>query len=475
MLFTSLEFLFAFFPITFGVYFLLPVKARNYWLLLASLFFYSWGEPKFLIVMIVSIILNYIFAIRIEDAKDNAFQRKLFLVLAVVANLGLLFVYKYMNFVTSTLHEWFPVTKEMFEVTKIVLPIGISFFTFQSMSYVIDVYRGEPAQRNPFYVGLYVSLFPQLIAGPIVRYTTVAREINERIITKEMFTKGMFRFLKGFNKKVLLANILAEVADIAFAQSDLNFTLAWIGAICYTLQIFFDFSGYSEMAIGLGLMFGFKFLENFDYPYISKTITEFWRRWHISLGSWFRDYVYFPLGGSRVKSKVRLVFNLFVVWLATGIWHGASWNFILWGVLYGVIITVEKLLSLPKKLEEHKIPAVFYQIFTMLMVVFGWVLFRATDITSAGNYLSAMLGFGASGFIDDKTIHYLMNFIVMIVAGIICSVPLAKKLKEKISEKWENGEVICDTAEYIIHMILFVVSVSFLVMNAHNPFIYFNF
>lgn len=255
----------------------------------------------------------------------------------------------------------------------------------------------------------------------------------------------------------------------------MNFTLAWIGAICYTLQIFFDFSGYSEMAIGLGLMFGFTFLENFDYPYISKTITEFWRRWHISLGSWFRDYVYFPLGGSRVNSKLRLVFNLFVVWLATGIWHGASWNFILWGVLYGVIITVEKLLSLPKRLEQHRAPAVFYQIFTMLMVVFGWVLFRAVDIKSAGDYLSVMLGFGAKSFIDDKTVHYLTNFVIIIVVGIICSLPLAKKLKEAVSSKWQNGEAVCETAEYLVHIALFIVSVSFLVMNAHNPFIYFNF
>ena len=343
MLFTSLEFLFMFFPITMGINYLLPQKARNYWLLVMSLLFYSWGEPSFVIVMIISIMFNYFMAIRVAETERGDAHSKRMLAVAIIGNLGLLFVYKYMNFTTGVIHSVFPFTQELFEQTQLVLPIGISFFTFQSLSYVVDVYRGEPVQKNPFYVALYVSLFPQLIAGPIVRYTTVAEEINCRAVNSDMLTNGMYRFIKGFNKKVLLANVLSIVADSAFETKELTVLLAWVGIICYALQIYFDFSGYSEMAIGIGLMLGFKFLENFNYPYISKTITEFWRRWHMSLGTWFRDYLYFPLGGSRVKTKRRLVFNLAVVWLATGIWHGASWNFILWGALYGVLLIFEKL------------------------------------------------------------------------------------------------------------------------------------
>ncbi len=475
MLFTSLEFLFAFFPITFGVNFLLPPKARNYWLLLMSLFFYAWGEPSFLPVMLVSILFNYFTALRIDEAKENQFVRKLFLVIAVIGNLGLLFVYKYMNFITSTLHEAIPATQEMFEVTEFTLPIGISFFTFQAMSYVIDVYRGVPVQRNLAYLGLYISLFPQLIAGPIVRYTTVADEINSRQITPDRFCKGMLRFVKGFNKKMLLANILALVADAAFASEELSVAFAWLGALCYALQIFFDFSGYSEMAIGLGLMLGFTFLENFDYPYISKTITEFWRRWHISLGSWFRDYLYFPLGGSRVASKLRLVFNLAVVWLATGIWHGANWTFILWGVLYGVIIIIEKLLSIPKHVDGHLGIRIPYQVFSMVAVLFGWVLFRAPDLATAGHYLSAMLGFGSTGLFDINAGFYFLQYGVIFGAGILCSTPLFRTIGNKICEKHRLGEAFCHGVSYTVQAILFLVSVSFIIMDAHNPFIYFNF
>lgn len=475
MLFTSLEFLFMFFPITMGINYLLPAKARNYWLLLTSLLFYAWGEPAFVVVMLLSILFNYFMAIRVAETKRGDRHSKLMLAIAVIGNLGLLFVYKYMNFATGTLHDILPFTKELFEQTKFVLPIGISFFTFQSMSYVIDVYRGAPVQKNPFYVGLYVSLFPQLIAGPIVRYTTVENEINHRVVTMDMFTKGMYRFLKGFNKKVLLANILAQVADYAFESTELTVSLAWLGIICYTLQIFFDFSGYSEMAIGIGLMLGFNFLENFNFPYISKTITEFWRRWHMSLGTWFRDYLYFPLGGSRVKSKWRLVFNLAVVWLATGIWHGASWNFILWGVLYGVLLIFEKLTKWPEKVEKHIGIRIPYQIFTLLMVMLGWVLFRAIDLPSALNYMKAMFGLAPGGFINDTAIMYIRDYAVMVVAGIIFSTPLigfiAGKIRNKI--KWTDNAF--QIGGYLVQTVLFIISVSFIVMNAHNPFIYFNF
>ena len=393
MLFTSLEFLFAFLPIVLVVNFLLPAKARNYWLLVMSLLFYAWGEPKFVLVMLGSIVVNYFMALCIAkisvppepcSAKKHAqFWRRLLLCITVVANLSVLFLYKYMNFTTSNLVALFPSLAGSLKITSFVLPIGISFFTFQALSYVIDVYRGIPVQKNIAYVGLYISLFPQLIAGPIVRYTTVAKEIKHRTVTFESFSKGVMRFLYGFNKKMLLANILAKAADAAFASTNLSVGLSWVGIVCYTLQIFFDFAGYSEMAIGLGQMLGFKFLENFDYPYISKTVTEFWRRWHISLGSWFRDYLYFPLGGSRVKTRSRLIFNLAVVWLATGIWHGANWTFILWGVMYGVIIIFEKLLDLPSRLPKSKVASIAYQIFTLLAVMIGWVLFRSESLGGA--------------------------------------------------------------------------------------------
>jgi len=474
LLFTSLEFLFAFFPITLGIYFILPTKARNYWLLIMSLLFYAWGEPVFVLMMLLSIVMNYFFALRISEL-DKGKLRNLMLSIAVVANLGILFVYKYMNFVTGSLHQFFPATKELFQQTSFVLPIGISFFTFQAMSYVIDVYRGIPVQKNICYLGLYISFFPQLIAGPIVRYTTIAEEINNRSVTFDGFSKGMLRFIYGFNKKMLLANILAQVADHAFAQSELSVGLAWLGIICYTLQIFFDFSGYSEMAIGLGLMFGFHFLENFNYPYISKTITEFWRRWHISLGSWFRDYVYFPLGGSRVRSKFRLVFNLFVVWFATGVWHGAAWNFILWGVLYGVIITVEKLLSVPQFSEKHKLFSIPYQAFTLLMVMLGWVLFRAEGLSAALDYIKTMFGFGSAPLWDNSAAFYLGDYLAIMIVGILCSTPVFGFCKRKLSAIGRGGEIVANATTYVVQTVLFLVGVSYLVMNAHNPFIYFNF
>ena len=349
MLFTSMEFLFLFFPATVAVYFLLPRILKNSWLLVVSLFFYGWGEPKFVFVMMASILINYLMARFLEPFPLKSLPRKLLVTLAVILNLGLLFVYKYLNFVTANLRFAFPLLAGHIPQTRILLPIGISFFTFQAMSYVVDVYRGIPAQKKLSHVALYIAFFPQLIAGPIVRYTTIMDQLDHRTVTPVSFSKGVLRFLYGFNKKMLLANVMAQVADTAFAAGERSIAMAWLGAICYSLQIFFDFAGYSEMAIGLGQMFGFTFLENFNYPYISKTVTEFWRRWHISLGTWFRDYVYFPMGGSRVNSRRVLIRNLSVVWLATGIWHGANWTFLLWGILHGSIIILEKLLSLPQR------------------------------------------------------------------------------------------------------------------------------
>ncbi len=471
MLFTSLEFLFGFLPVTLLVYFLLPTVGRNYWLLLVSLFFYAWGEPKFLIVMLVSIGFNYLIALRIAELGEDppkALLRKVMLGVAVAANIGLLFVYKYLNFVIASINTAAGGPEPVFKQTEFVLPIGISFFTFQALSYVIDVYRGVKVQKNPAFVGLYIALFPQLIAGPIVRYTTVEEQILHREVTADLFAKGIRRFLYGFNKKMLLANVLAITADAAFAS-------AGLGCICYTLQIFFDFCGYSEMAIGLGMMFGFRFLENFNYPYISKTITEFWRRWHISLGSWFRDYIYFPLGGSRVKSRWRLVFNLSVVWLATGIWHGANWTFLLWGALFGVIIIVEKLFGLPQKLTEHRAAGAVYQIFALLAVMLGWVLFRAENLTAALTYIKSMFALNGNLFWDDMFQFHLREYMVILAAGILCSTPLIRWGKEKLSAFHVRVGQACEVTGIAVQFALFLVGISYLVMNAHNPFIYFNF
>ena len=473
MLFTSLEFIFMFFPIVFGVYFILPIKAKNYWLLASSLLFYAWGEPRFVFVMILSIIVNYILAIMIEKFQK---QKKVYLIIAVILNLGLLFCFKYLNFFTSFIHDIFPQSQSLFPETSIALPIGISFFTFQAMSYVIDVYRGVRAQKNPAYLALYISMFPQLIAGPIVRYTNVMDQISERRVSFDGFSKGLFRFFCGFSKKVLLANTFAIIADSAFNSSSVSVSMAWLGAFCYALQIFFDFSGYSDMAIGMGRMLGFNFLENFNYPYISNSITEFWRRWHISLGSWFRDYVYFPLGGSRVN-KSRLVFNLMIVWLLTGFWHGANWTFMLWGVLYGVVIIAEKLTGLPKKLERSPaVPKQAYRVLTLLLILIGWVLFRSDSILSAGHYTSTMFGLANQPAVDNDAIYYFNNYLVYIVIGVLCSLPIVPLIRGHLIKNGNKLHYnVFFTGYNIIQVVLFIVSVSFLVMNAHNPFIYFNF
>ena len=472
MLFSSLEFLLMFCPIVFGLYFLLPRRLKNYFLLLASLFFYAWGEPKFVLVMLASITVNYLLALGIEKRRANRRAAKALLAVDVLLNIGILFVFKYLNFTVSILRGLLPAAAARIPQTRIALPIGISFFTFQALSYVIDVYRGIPAQHNIGYLGLYISLFPQLIAGPIVRYTTVMDQIGERRVTLDAFSGGVLRFLVGFNKKVLLANTLAQAADIAFGRNGGSVGLAWLGALCYTLQIFFDFSGYSDMAIGLGRMLGFEFLENFDYPYISRTVTEFWRRWHISLGTWFRDYVYFPLGGSRVDSKRRLVLNLLAVWCLTGIWHGANWTFILWGLLYGAAIIFEKLLGIPSKLERAPAAArLGYRALTLLLVVLGWVLFRADDLAGALAYLRAM--FGGAPLSDGRFVFYAREYVAYISAGVICALPVCRWLTGRC-----RSAALVETARtafFVAQIALFAVSFSSLVMNAHNPFIYFNF
>ena len=475
MLFTSIEFLFLFLPLVLLGYYALPFRwnLKNYWLLAASLGFYAWGEPKFVFAMLASIAFNYVAALVIDWMRERqqqgdgtAFPRSPFPVLcvAIAGNLFLIGVWKYCNFVTATLRGWFPSWQGAIPQTSFLLPIGISFFTFQALSYVVDVYRGERAQRNPLILALYIALFPQLIAGPIVRYTTVRDQLTARRTTWDQFSGGVFRFVVGFNKKMLLANMMAEVADRAFSGVPSSAAFAWFGVVCYTLQIYFDFSGYSDMAIGLGRMFGFEFLENFNYPYVSKTATEFWRRWHMSLGSWFRDYVYFPLGGSRV-GKGRLVFNLAAVWFLTGLWHGANWTFIAWGCLYGVLIAGEKLTGCVEKVERSAALRVIYQPFTMLMVMLGWVLFRSESINAAVRYLAAM--FGVAPLVDGLAIFWSSEMIVPLVCAVAGSAPILKA--RCLSGAWFA------VPGYAIQFALFVLSISCLVMNVHNPFIYFNF
>ena len=464
MLFTSLEFVFLFLPLTLAVYYLLPFRwnLKNYWLLVGSLGFYAWGEPRFVFAMLASIAFNYVAALAVERLRTHAAAAKVVLACAVAGNLALIGVWKYANFITATLRDWFPSWQGAIPQTSFLLPIGISFFTFQALSYVIDVSRGVRAQRNPFLLALYIALFPQLIAGPIVRYTTVCDQIASRRTSWDQFTRGVFRFVVGFNKKMLLANVMAEVADKAFAASAPSCAFAWFGAVCYTLQIYFDFSGYSDMAIGLGRMFGFEFLENFNYPYLSKTVTEFWRRWHMSLGSWFRDYVYFPLGGSRV-TKGRLVFNLSVVWFLTGLWHGANWTFILWGILYGVLIGFEKLTDWVPRVEQSRGLRGLYQPFTLLMVVLGWVLFRSDTLAFAGHYLAAM--FGAAPLTDGQAVFWSREMVIPFCCAVLGCAPWWRRLVHPATF------VVSCCAQFV----LLLVSVSCLVMKAHNPFIYFNF
>lgn len=472
-----MEFIFIFLPVTVGINLLLRGKARNYWLLFCSLLFYAWGEPSFVLVMIGSIVINYFMALLISRCHNRTKQKKLLLILDIILNLFVLFIFKYLNFFTRTLRTWFPWIVPLIPETSIALPIGISFFTFQALSYVIDVYRGSQVQRNPAYLGLYISLFPQLIAGPIVRYDEIAEQIKSRKITTESFSCGTMSFLQGLNKKILLSNMLAEVADNAFHSSS-SAGMAWLGALCYMFQIYFDFSGYSDMAIGLGKMLGFQLQKNFDYPYISISITEFWRRWHISLGSWFRDYIYFPLGGSRANSKALLVRNLFIVWLLTGIWHGAEWTFILWGGMYGLLITIEKLAGIPQMLakQESGMLKMLYRLFTLLMILLGWVLFRSENLAQAGAYYQTMFGLSEKPLINDTLLFYLRDFGVVLLVSIVSSTPFFFRLKTKLAGSGDGARVIAVEAFcWAVQLVLFLCSIGALLMGAHNPFIYFNF
>ena len=482
MLFTSLIFIVCFLPAVLIVYYTIlrnHRKFQNFFLLLASLGFYAWGEPKFVFLLMLSIFVNWIFGLAVANHRENRTLSKLIIFIMVVFNLSILYVFKYLMFTIANINRFLGTD---FTVSKIILPIGISFFTFHAISYVIDIYRGKAAvQKNLFHVGLYIVFFPQLVAGPILRYSIIADQIMGRKETFEAFSKGVCRFLVGFGKKILLANNFALIADAAFSlhNNELSVSFAWLGAIAYTLQIFFDFSGYSDMAIGLGQMFGFHFPENFNYPYISKSTSEFWRRWHISLGSWFRDYVYIPLGGSRVESQGRLIFNLFVVWFLTGLWHGASWTFISWGLLYFISISLEKVTDFEKWRSDEFGIKIIKHVYTMLLVVFGWVLFRAATIGSAAAYLKTMLFLNGAQFLDANTMVYLAENKLFLMLGILFSMPVSKAFSKWYEEKRASVNPALTGMMLVVYpstlLIIFFVALSYLVKGSYNPFIYFNF
>jgi len=472
MLFSSVSFLFYFFTLLLAIYFLIPKKyreARNGVLLLFSLAFYAFGGVKYLFLMLLEIAFSYISGLLCNN--QNRYIKNFGLVFGLLTGLGMLAYYKYLGFFSEIANSIAPSVP----ILNIVLPIGISFFTFESLSYVIDVYRGKTAvQKNPLHLALYVSLFPQLIAGPIVRYSDIATEITQRDETLDEFYSGTLRFMMGFGKKMILANTAGEIADAVFAvpQADLSLALSWVGALAYTAQIYFDFSAYSDMAIGLGRMFGFHFLENFNYPYIAKSVTEFWRRWHISLSSWFRDYLYIPLGGNRC-SPIRHIFNICVVWVATGFWHGASWNFIAWGAYFAILLLIEKYL-LKNVLE--KIPSIIRHIYTMLLVIISWVIFRASDMTSAITYLGTMFGTRDAPLMSGNVIYYIKQFLPEWILFFVCALPVAQWLKLYLSAREDKlSQKLCEIGPAIFALIVFGIGYIRLSVGSFNPFIYFRF
>jgi D-alanyl-lipoteichoic acid acyltransferase DltB (MBOAT superfamily) len=467
MVFSSTIFLFLFLPITLIGYYN-PIwkgrKFRNVFLLLASLAFYAWGEPLFIFVMILSIMINYFLGLCIDKYNDSKIIQKRYLITAICYNVALLFVFKYLSFTVKNINVVF---QSQISIVNIAMPIGISFFTFQMMSYIFDLYYGKgKAQKNFINLALYISMFPQLIAGPIVRYETIAREINDRRENIEDFTNGMIRFIVGLSKKLLIANYVGFIADQIFSLNGyLSVASAWLGAITYTLQIYFDFSAYSDMAIGLGSMFGFHFLENFNYPYIAASITDFWKRWHISLSTWFRDYVYIPLGGSRI-SKLRSIVNLFLVWLLTGIWHGANWTFIVWGLFYFVLLLIERLF----KFTKHR--TWLSHIYTMFFVIIGWIIFRAESLTDAHKYMGSMFGIYTKDLIDNAFFIHFANIKWIIFFGILFSTPIVPYLKKKINN---INKLAYQITSCVIVLILFSISILICIKSTYNPFIYFNF
>lgn len=466
MVFSSTIFLCVYLPLVLLGYYICPKKGKNLFLLIVSLIFYAWGEPKYVFLMIFSILVNYVFGLLMDKHRENKKRLKLMLVISVIIDLGLLSVFKYTDFIITNINSAFGAG---FDLLNIALPIGISFYTFQAMSYTIDVYRDDVrVQRNLIDFGMYITMFPQLIAGPIVRYSDVQDQLAERNVTAADFSEGIMRFVVGLGKKVLLANQMGAVWTQIYALGgDISALMAWTGAAAYTFQIYFDFSGYSDMAIGLGRMFGFKFPENFRYPYESVSITDFWRRWHITLSTWFKEYLYIPLGGNR-RGLARQALNLLIVWTLTGFWHGAGWNFVMWGLYYFVILFVEKLFLL-KALD--KLPRLFRHAYALLLIVIGWVIFASDDVSVMLPYLSSM--FGANGALGGMDVYTLLTRAALMVICCVASTELPKRLF--VAAAGKMNEKAAFTVKSVLTLALLALSVVFLIGDSYNPFLYFRF
>ena len=464
MVFSSLLFMFIYLPVVLAIYYIVPRAWRNLWLFIANLVFYGWGEPVYILLMLFSICINYFAGILIDRNRDNKKKAKTVLIVDIVVNLAMLAFFKYYDLFASTLSM---IPGIRLPLLHLALPIGISFYTFQTMSYPIDIYRGDAQLQRKFVsFGTFVALFPQLIAGPIVRYKDIASQLDFRAGGVDQFASGVRRFCVGLGKKVLIANNIGALWDIyaAKAPGELTVLGSWLGILAFSLQIYFDFSGYSDMAIGLGRMLGFEFLENFNYPYISKSVTEFWRRWHISLGTWFRDYVYIPLGGNR-RGPWRQILNLLIVWALTGFWHGANWTFLCWGLYYAVFLIIEKVFLL-KKLERVPVIATVY---TLLVAVCGWVLFDLPSLSAAGSYYGSMFGFAAGGLACATDFFYLKEYAVVFIVCIVACLPLGKKLYDKLSDRVRSW-----LTPVLIAAVL-LLSTAYLVDATYNPFLYFRF
>ncbi len=465
MLFSSLSFLFYFLPAIILLYFIVPKKFKNAVLLAFSLFFYAWGGVKYALLMVIAITMGYVAGLLIEKYRGKKLA-KWVLFFAVAAIISFMLYFKYTNFFIDNFNK---ITGASVAFLKLTLPIGISFYTFQIISYVVDVYRGEKAQKNPINLAAYVAMFPQLIAGPIVRYSDVARELEERTHSITEAGQGVRRFIIGLAKKVLIANSMYDLSQVVYQSNEKSVVFYWIYGISVGLYIYFDFSGYSDMAIGLGKIFGFHFLENFNYPYISKSVTEFWRRWHMSLGSWFRDYVYIPLGGNRVP-KWRWFINIFAVWLFTGFWHGASWNFILWGLFFGVLLVIEKF-WLYKFFNKTRVLGHVYILFAAMI---SFMVFNIDGLGEAFSYIGGLFGAGDIPFINDKTVYYLRSYAVLLIAAIVGATPLVKNVAVKLSTG-EKTRKVMSFVEPVVLVALIVAVVAFLVDSSSNPFLYFRF
>lgn len=466
MLFSSIPFLYFFLPIVLVLYFIAPKKLKNSVLLLSGLIFYAWGEPKYVIIMVISILVGFVSGLLIEKFRGKKLS-KVFMLLSVAVDLGLLVYFKYVDFFIENFNN---VTGMSIPLLRIALPIGISFYTFQILSYTVDVYRGTvPAQKNPVNLGAYIAMFPQLIAGPIVRYSDVEKELRNRTHTLEKTYDGIIRFCVGFGKKILIANALGELCETFRSSDEKTVAFYWLYAIAFSLHIYFDFSGYSDMAIGLGKIFGFTFTENFNYPYVSKSITEFWRRWHMSLGQWFRDYVYIPLGGNRV-SVLKHLRNIFAVWFLTGFWHGADWTFIVWGLYFAVLLTAEKM-RLGKYLAKSK---VLSRIYVLFFIIISFVIFNAAGLGEALQYIGGMFGIGTAGLAGTQWLYYLKSYAFILAIAAAGATPIPKKAIENL-RKNKYGNIIVSVLSPVFAVFVIILCTSYLVDGSFNPFLYFRF